>query len=88
MNKKPNLLENLLRKVNDIVDKNDLVALKDSFRNICLETLKKLDLVTIDEFNTQTEILDKLINKITDLSLRIDELEKRISELEKIGNNI
>ncbi|AWD32397.1 hypothetical protein CKSOR_00276 [Candidatus Kinetoplastibacterium sorsogonicusi] len=75
-------LNNILEKFNNLVNNSDLVSIKNNLHNIGLESLKKLDLVTKDEFELQTEILENLINKVHDLSLQLKQLEEKIIKLE------
>lgn len=53
--------------------------LESNFRAVLRATLGKLDLVTREEFDTQTKVLERTRAKAEALEARIAELEKALS---------
>ncbi len=53
--------------------------LESSFRAVLRGTLGRLDLVTRDEFDTQTKVLERTRAKAEALEARVAELEKALS---------
>ena len=49
--------------------------LEDNFRAVLHATLGKLDLVTRDEFDAQTKVLERTRAKVESLQVRLAELE-------------
>ncbi len=53
--------------------------LESNFRAVLRATLGKLDLVTREEFDTQTKVLERTRAKAETLEARVAELEKALS---------
>ena len=53
--------------------------LEDNFRSVLRATLGKLDLVTRDEFDAQTKVLERTRAKVEALQTRLTDLEARLS---------
>ena len=53
--------------------------LEDNFRSVLRATLGKLDLVTRDEFDAQTKVLERTRAKLEALQTRLTDLEARLS---------
>jgi BMFP domain-containing protein YqiC len=51
--------------------------LENNFRAVLRSTLGKLDVVTRDEFDTQTRVLQRTREKLEQLEARLQELEAR-----------
>jgi ubiquinone biosynthesis accessory factor UbiK len=53
--------------------------LEDNFRTVLHATLGKLDLVTRDEFDAQTKVLERTRAKVESLQVRLGELEATLA---------
>ncbi len=53
--------------------------LEANFRVVLRSTLGKLDVVTRDEFDTQTKVLERTRTRVVALEARVSELEKKIA---------
>jgi len=53
--------------------------LEDNFRTVLRATLGKLDLVTRDEFDAQTKVLERTRAKVEALQTRLTELEATLA---------
>lgn len=76
---KPEIVEDIANKINDLIPDSLKQAQKDIGKNIraVLQSgLGKLDVVTRDEFDAQVALLEKA-------QKQLNELEKIVSELEK-----
>jgi BMFP domain-containing protein YqiC len=78
--KKSNLLNDLAARLSDALPKELHSMKKDAEKNfhaILMAAFAKLELVTREEFDTQTKVLARTRKKL-------DSLEKELNELEKI----
>ena len=79
---KTNFLKNLSSQLTDALPSH-IGALKNDFEKNCQRILsnafKKFDLVTRDEFDTQTKVLARTRKKLEDLESHIKELEKLLA---------
>jgi BMFP domain-containing protein YqiC len=53
--------------------------LEDNFRTVLRATLGKLDVVTRDEFDAQTKVLERTRAKVDSLQTRLAELEAMVA---------
>ena len=61
--------------------------IEKNMRALLTQGFAKLDLVTREEFDVQTQVLERTREKLSALEARITELEARITELEAQSNN-
>ena len=76
----PKMLDELGEKLASLLPQ-DVKILKDDFeKNVKLtlqNTLSRMDLVTREEFDAQTEVLSRTRNLLEELASRVDALEKK-----------
>jgi BMFP domain-containing protein YqiC len=80
---KPNFLNDVVKKLCDTLPPNLQTMKKDmekTFHSVLQSTFSKLDLVTREEFDTQTKVLARSRKKIETLEEKIKELEKIIHD--------
>lgn len=80
---KPSFLNDLVKKLCDTLPPNLQTMKKDmekTFHSVLQSTFTKLDLVTREEFDTQTKVLARSRKKIEALEEKIKELEKSIHD--------
>ena len=53
--------------------------LEANFRVVLRSTLSKLDVVSRDEFDTQTKVLERTRARLVELETRVAELEKKLA---------
>jgi ubiquinone biosynthesis accessory factor UbiK len=79
----PFRIDDIVRRLSETVPpaarslRDDLEA---NFRAVLRATLSKLDLVTRDEFDAQTKVLERTRAKAEALESRVSELEKALSD--------
>jgi len=75
---KPNLLKKLASQLSDALPEH-IGTLKSDFEKNChsilTKTFAKFDLVTREEFDTQTKVLARTRKKLNELEAQIEELE-------------
>lgn len=80
---KANFLKNLVSQLSDALPSH-VGALKKDFEKNCNAILSKafakFDLVTREEFDTQTKVLGRTRKKLEDLEKHLAELEKLIND--------
>jgi len=78
---KSSFIEDITRQVTDALPKDFQLLNKDlreNFRASIHSVLNKMDLVTRDEFDTQTAVLQRTREKLEVLEKQIQEIEKKI----------
>lgn len=88
--KKSNLLDELATRLSDALPKGVHTLKKDlekNFQAILKNTFSKLELVTREEFDTQSKVLSRTRKKLDDLENEIKSLEKILSKKAKSGKN-
>lgn len=81
MNLDPKILDDLARRLYEAVPSGLREAQKDlenNFRSVLQGVLGRLDLVTREEFDVQTEVLRRTREKLESINLRLVELEDAI----------
>lgn len=81
MNLDPKILDDLARRLYEAVPSGLREAQKDlenNFRAVLQNMLGRLDLVTREEFDVQTEVLRRTREKLESINLRLVELEDAI----------
>lgn len=81
MNLDPKILDDLARRLYDAVPPGLRDAQKDlqsNFRSVLQNVLGRLDLVTREEFDVQTEVLKRTREKLESINARLAELESAI----------
>ena len=81
MNLDPKILDDLAKRLYDAVPPGLRDAQKDlqsNFRSVLQNVLGRLDLVTREEFDVQTEVLKRTREKLESINHRLVELEDAI----------
>jgi BMFP domain-containing protein YqiC len=71
-------VQDLQSKIAEFLRNSPARDVERNVRAMLTQGFARLDLVTREEFDTQTQVLSRL-------RLRIEELEKRVAELERTG---
>lgn len=77
----PKILDDLARRLYEALPSGLREAQKDveaNFRSVLQSTLSRLDLVTREEFDVQTEVLKRTREKLESINRRLVELEGAI----------
>ncbi len=75
MNKK--ILDDLQEKLEQMLATSPAKDIERNIRAMLTQALAKLDVVTIEEYNSQKLIIDQMQNKILSLEIRLAELERQ-----------
>ena len=77
MNQGPSFLDELQHRIREVLQHSPAKDLEANLRAMLLQGFAKLDLLTREEFELQTEVLARTRSKL-------EALEKRVAELETI----
>ena len=79
---KPPPISEVLQQVNELVGNSGIKSEVDkSVRALMQSGLSKLDVVSREEFDAQTEILKRARTQITSLEAQLEELTKELAKL-------
>jgi BMFP domain-containing protein YqiC len=70
-------LEQLQSKVNEFLKKKGLQNLENPLSQLIKQGLQGMEFVTLEEFETQREVLHHLREKVKALEIRVNELENK-----------
>lgn len=79
-------IHSLSNKIKEIVDSTPINDANKNMHALLKSALTKMELVTREEFDIQTEVLKKAQSKITELEQNIQQLEKQLKSLESSQN--
>ena len=80
---KPPPIGEVFQQVNDLVGNSGLKAEVDkSMRALAQSGLSKLDIVSREEFDAQTEILKRIRSQVISLEAQLEELTKELEKLD------
>lgn len=68
-------LEDLQKNLSNLIANSPAGDIERNVRAMLTQTFSRLDLVTREEFDTQTELLERALNRIAELEIRIKALE-------------
>ncbi|HLS52259.1 MAG TPA: accessory factor UbiK family protein [Burkholderiaceae bacterium] len=68
-------LEDLQKNLSNLIANSPAGDIERNVRALLTQTFSRLDLVTREEFDTQTELLERALNRIAELEIRIKALE-------------
>ncbi len=72
---KPNFLNDLQAKINQAIENSPAKDIEKNMKAMLNQGFSKLDLVTREEFDIQTQVLAKTREKLEALEARVTELE-------------
>ena len=76
----------VLQQVNDLVGNSGIKGEVDKgVRSLAQSALSRLDMVSREEFDTQTEILQRTRDRVVELEAELEELTKELEALSKEG---
>ena len=75
-----NLLDDLNRRVKDLVDASPARDIEKNLRALMSSTFSRLDLVTREEFDVQQEVLKRTREKLEHMEAKVAELEARLGQ--------
>ena len=78
MNSKPSFLSELQAKVSEVLQQSPARDLEKNMKAMLNQGFAKLDLLTREEFEIQSEVLARTRAKLEDLENRVAELENRL----------
>ena len=77
-----NILDDLQARIAQIIEATPAKDVEKKIRALMTQTLARLDLITREEFEWQTQTISQLRDEIAMLQTRIGELEKQTSASE------
>ena len=79
------VLDDISARVKEIIDKSPARDVEKNLKALLTSALTRLDLVTREEFEVQTQVLLRTREKLTELQARLDRLESQSSRSESGG---
>jgi BMFP domain-containing protein YqiC len=76
---KQNIFDDLSAKLKDVVNSGPAKDFEKNARALLAQGFAKLDLVTREEFDVQTQVLARTREKLTALEARVTELEAQLT---------
>ena len=73
-----NIFDDLQSKINEALEKSPAKDLEKNVKALMTQGFAKLDLVTREEFDVQTQVLAKTREKLEALEKRVADLEARV----------
>jgi BMFP domain-containing protein YqiC len=73
-----NFFTDLQNKINQAIENSPAKDIEKNVKSMMTQGFSKLDLVTREEFDIQTQVLAKTRSKLETLELRVAELEARL----------
>jgi ubiquinone biosynthesis accessory factor UbiK len=77
---KQSVFDDLQAKVSGLLKSGPAADLERNIKELMAQTVRKMDLVTREEFELQRELLSRAREKVEALELRVAELEKKLQK--------
>ncbi len=77
MNTKPSFLTELQTKISEVLQQSPAKDIEKNMKAVLNQGFSKLDLLTREEFDIQTEVLQRTRTRLEALEARVAELEAR-----------
>lgn len=78
MNNKPSFLTELQSKISDVLQQSPAKDIEKNMKAMLNQGFSKLDLLTREEFDIQSEVLQRTRARLEALEARVAELESRL----------
>lgn len=78
MNNKPSFLSELQSKISDVLQQSPAKDIEKNMKAMLNQGFSKLDLLTREEFDIQSEVLQRTRARLEALEARVAELESRL----------
>lgn len=75
MNTRNDWFEDLQRNISEMIAKSPAGDIERNVRSMMTQTFSRMDLITREEFDIQKELLERLMQRVAALELRIQTLE-------------
>ncbi len=72
-------IEDVSRKVSDLISQTPAADIEKNLKSLLQSTFAKLDLVTREEFDVQTQVLQNARAQLTELEKKLTELEHKLA---------
>ncbi len=79
----PKFLDDLARKAGEVMKQSPAKDIEHNLKAGIASVLTKLDMVSREEFDVQTEVLARTREKLKEMETRVAELEKRLASEEE-----
>jgi len=71
--------EDFQKNISELIAKSPAADIERNVKAMMAQTFARLDLITREEFDTQAELLERALARITALEARVQALEKGVS---------
>ena len=76
--------EDFQKNVSDLIAKSPAADIERNVRAMMTQTFSRLDLITREDFDTQSELLERALTRITALEAKVQALETSSSASAKV----
>lgn len=85
MNNRTQWMEDLQKNLSDLIARSPAADLERNARAMMTQTFTRLDLVTREEFEVQTDLLARARMRVDQLAEQVQQLQARLEALEARG---
>lgn len=79
MEPRKDLFSELQQGLSDLIAKSPAADLERNMRALMTQTFSRMDLITREEFDTQLELLERALQRVQELEIRVAALEEAIA---------
>ncbi|WP_066421635.1 accessory factor UbiK family protein [Bordetella ansorpii] len=87
MNNRTQWMEDLQKNLSDLIARSPAADLERNARAMMTQTFTRLDLVTREEFEVQTDLLARARMRVDQLGEQVQQLQARLDALEAKGGS-
>ncbi|OZI65925.1 accessory factor UbiK family protein [Bordetella genomosp. 1] len=85
MNRTQQWMEEFQKNISDLIARSPAADLERNMRSMMTQGFAKLDLITREEFDVQTDLLARARTRVDQLATQVQALEARLDDLERRG---
>ncbi|OZI32724.1 hypothetical protein CEG14_17620 [Bordetella genomosp. 1] len=85
MNRTQQWMEEFQKNISDLIARSPAADLERNMRSMMTQGFAKLDLITREEFDVQTDLLARARTRVDQLATQVQALEARLDDLEHRG---
>lgn len=79
MEPRKDLFSELQQGLSDLIAKSPAADLERNMRALMTQTFSRMDLITREEFDTQLQLLERALQRVQELEIRVAALEESIA---------
>ncbi|CAB3690272.1 hypothetical protein CEY09_22995 [Achromobacter marplatensis] len=83
MNNRTQWMEDIQKNISDLIARSPAADVEKNVRAMMAQAFTKMDLVTREEFDVQSDLLARTRARVDQLAAQVQQLEERLSALDK-----